>query len=188
MDCVSVSTFPYDIFDFINLRAGASNLKGLRILKLLELAKMLRLLKGMRGLLVTQDVLGLSNRMASISGLSLLFILGTHWMAYQFQKESWATGLGIPKADSDAGDTIEQLYPFCLYFAVNAMVMGESEDTAPNTKHDRTVGIICMLLGGLFYAYLIGSATEEKKMNQKDPASTEFLEFCDLVSGHKMRC
>jgi hypothetical protein len=188
MDCMS--TFPYDIFDFINLGAEASNLKGLRILKLLKLAKMLRLLKGMRGLLVIQDMLGLSNRMASISGLSLLFILGTHWMAClfglltgtQFQKESWATGLGILKADSDADDNIEQLYPFCLYFAVNAMVMGESEDTAPNTKHDRTVSIICMLLGGLFYAYLIGSVTEN--MNQKDPASTEFLEFCDLVTKY----
>jgi hypothetical protein len=188
LDCLS--TFPYDVFDFINLGGGASNLKVLRILKLLKLAKMLRLVHIKRGLRMFQEVLGLTNRTAAIGGLSAVFVLGCHWMACvfglltgtQFQNESWATAYGLLKENADADNNVEQLYPFCLYFAVNAMVMGESEATQPATKHDLEMSILCMLFGGCFYAYLIGSVTE--KLNQKDPASAEFFEFCDLVKQY----
>jgi hypothetical protein len=185
-----ISTIPYDILDFINMDSAASNMKVLRILKLLKLTKMVRLAKGMRSLVFLQDMLHLTNRTAAVSGLYVAFLLVTHWIGCifglltgpQFQKVSWATTLGVIPEAMDPDSSVEIIYPYALYFAVNAMVMGETEESKPATKHDRCVCIVCMLVGGLLYAYLISTVTE--KLRQKDPASEEYREFCDLVKKY----
>jgi potassium voltage-gated channel Eag-related subfamily H protein 7 len=165
-----VSTIPYDlVFDYMVGGGAVSDMKALRILKLLKLAKMLRLMKGMKSLMNLQEMLGISNRVSAICGLSFAFFMSIHWLSCafglltsaQFQPESWATRQGLIEVNSDSSDNIEDLYPYCLYFAVGAMVMGEGGETAPMTPHDRLISIICMVCGGLIYAYLIGSVTEK---------------------------
>ena len=71
------------------------------------------------------------------------------------------------------------MYILCVYYAVQSIVMGESEDHLPVNTSDRVLAVACMLLGGTIYAYVIGSICSILAM--RDPASREFKESCDLV-------
>jgi CRP-like cAMP-binding protein len=184
-----LSTIPYDLADFVVPSDGGGSpqqLKVLRILKILKLVKLLRMLKGAQVFYRIQSEFEISNANAALIQYAVGMSLLVHWIAClwglgpSFNEYTWAHARGpadgLRFVDSPAAD----MYILCVYYAVQSIVMGESEDHLPVNTSDRVLAVACMLLGGTIYAYVIGSICSILAM--RDPASREFKESCDLVA------
>lgn len=196
-----VSTIPYDLIDIIvpqngaESEGGGSNLKVLRVLKILKLVKLLRIIKGAKIFGRIQLKLEISNSNASLVQYAVGMGLLVHWIACMwglgpaFNDHSWAHDPERAGCIDKDGNILcagfvdkkpAEMYLLCLHFAVQAIVMGEAEDHMPETNNDRLLGVVCMLLGGTCYAYVIGSICTVLSM--RDPATRDFKDACDLVS------
>ena len=119
-------------------------MKVLRVLKLLKLTKILRLIRFMETIVLLQDALNLSNRSAAILKHCATFTLSIHWTACafgfftstQFQSTSW-----VDTIDDLREEAAWQQYPYCLYFAISAFAMGETEATQWDLKLDIDHGL-----------------------------------------------
>jgi hypothetical protein len=182
-----VSTMPFDIFDVVETGASMGGLKILRILKLLKLAKLLRMLKASRSIKAFQEYMGLSNATTALITHLSAFLITIHWIACLWGLSTvspafcWLDNNGHRTLVDGVttAPTVVGLYTLCLYYSVNAMVMGESEATMPATVSDRAMSCLCMVLGGTVYAYLIGSVCG--LLASRDPATKEFKDCCDLI-------
>jgi CRP-like cAMP-binding protein len=179
----AISTIPWDIFDVVDIGADVSDLKVLRIAKLIKLTKLFRMIKASRSMKAVQEALNWTNEGMNFFTKIIAFLLTIHWIAcfwglgVTFQSNSWADNkmadLGVDVIGPDS------LYVYCLCFSVTSMVMGESENAIPFSDADRVMSCCCMIVGGSVYAYLIGSVCG--LISERDPASKEFKDACDLI-------
>jgi hypothetical protein len=174
-----ISTLPFDIFDVVETGASVGGLKILRILKLLKLAKLLRMLKASRSIKALQEYMQLSNATTALITHLTAFLVTIHWIACLWGLATTGDSYSWLDEHGHRGGSRGSIYILCLYYSVNAMVMGESEATMPATDHDRAISCLCMVLGGTVYAYLIGSVCG--LLASRDPATKEFKDCCDLI-------
>ena len=127
----------------------------LRVLKLFKLAKLLRMLKASRSIKALQEYFQFSNASTALLTHLAAFFMTIHWIACLWGLTTlggapcWIDQAGLRYVDEKTGvkhlPGIGSLYMLCLYFSVNAMVMGENETTMPATDLDRCMACLCML-------------------------------------------
>ena len=135
-----ISTIPYDLADFIMpAGSGSGNLKVLRVLKILKLVKLLRIIKGASIFARVQQSLDISHANAALIQFAVGMMLLVHWIACLWglgptlTDYSWAHARG-PTEDTRFIDLPpSEMYVLCVYYAVQSIVMGESEDHIPVT-------------------------------------------------------
>jgi hypothetical protein len=59
------------------------------------------------------------------------------------------------------------------------MVMGETESTMPVTNFERGMAVLCFMIGGAVYAYVIGSVCSI--ISERDPASKMYHEVTESM-------
>lgn len=162
-----ISTFPFDVVAYI--WGGINdNLKVLRLLKILKLLKLLRILKSARVFKRVQLYLGITHANSDLLKKLVGFCAAIHWIACfwgigpSFYDEGMEAQQGLVPdtwlhrnrySSLDPG----ALYLVCLEFSVQAMVMGESENSLPANSFERLMSVISMMVGGFVYALVVGS-------------------------------
>lgn len=99
-------------------------------------------------------------RLVNIVGI---FTILAHWSAIVFVYAAMATASGgwiavqgiVPSAE-----TYSEVYVTALYFAITMMTTVGFGDVTPSTVFEREVGIVLLIIGSVFYAFVFGMVFE----------------------------
>jgi hypothetical protein len=198
----ALSLFPFDLLSQImgafspNAANPFDKMKIIRLLKLLKLVKLVRILRSSRIAYRAQLALGLSYAGYSLVKFSVIVITMLHWIAclwrlvpvLEHNDENWMTesGLALP---NDGGNVVATYtassvainYIASFQFSLLSMVMSYGQ-YPPVTAVERTICILCFMISGSIYAYVIGAVCG--LVSNVDPASDEFQETMDLVNKY----
>jgi len=202
-----VSIFPYDILSII---IGSSSTylqraKILRCLKLMRLAKLLRMLRTSRILQRWQSSIALQFATQKIVKFLVVLALVSHWMAciwgltgltfaaelclaghpidwdrLQVNDVSWVTALFTGKWTPDTPCSPFEIYTASLHWSVMTITSIGYGDISPQRVEEYLVGIVCMLLGGVLWAYIIGSLCSI--ISNSSPVERDFESNTDLLN------
>jgi len=75
-------------------------------------------------------------------------------------------------------------YVHCLEFAMMIMVLGFGT-IKPATSFERSVALLCMVVAGAVYAYVIGAICSV--VTTRDPATAKYQETMDLLKVRPLR-
>jgi hypothetical protein len=197
----ALSLFPFDLMSQImdavkigNTKNPLSKMKVVRLLKLLKLIKLVRILRSSRIAYRVQLALGLSFAGYNLVKFSVIVVTMLHWIAclwrlvpvMEHQEENWMTESGLAAAGGESGThndaaSISMNYIASFQFALLSMVMSIGQ-YPPVTAVERSVCILCFMVSGSIYAYVIGAVCG--LVSNVDPASDEFQETMDLVNKY----
>jgi hypothetical protein len=192
-----ISTIPYDCISLFLKSDSMSNLKVMRLLKLLKLVKLLRVLRSARIFKRLQTELSITNSTSQLIKFLCIIFAVIHWIACLWRmvpdmeddEGGWVNNL-VASGDMKATvckleDSFEVCHPTAgaLYlrgveFSLMIMVMGYST-AKPDTDLERVVAILCMIVAGSAYAYVIGAVCSV--VSERDPASIQYQQTMDLL-------
>ncbi|CEL92732.1 unnamed protein product [Vitrella brassicaformis CCMP3155] len=161
-----LSVIPFDIALLVlDLR---DEVKVLRLFKLLRLLKLARLLRAQRLLQRWEAKSGLSYQSIALWKFVLLTVFSGHWMActwaflarYDKGEEddvTWLVALLEDKPEPHIA-AAWQIYLVSLYWSFMTLTSIGYGDIVPFTYIEYGVCVVCMLIGGMIWAYIIGNA------------------------------
>lgn len=176
-----VSILPFDLLSIVMDSNSLQQLKVVRVIRLLRLIKLLRVLRSARIFKRIEHSLGWSYVTFALIKYFVLAMVTIHWVACIWAMApqligdplNWYTFSGIE--DYAAGDK----YAAAVEFSLMSLVIGYGAFTPANTA-ERVVAIICMLLAGGIYAYIIGAICQA--VSQRDPGTQKFQQTMDLLN------
>jgi len=162
-----VSVLPFDSVSFVlqtvdpTASESLSTLKILRIIRLARLIKLLRVVRASRLLNRYESGLGLSFSWISITKCSFGMLVIAHWLACAFHlvpmfvdaspHESW-----IFASDIQDKKPLSR-YLFSLYWSITTVTTVGYGDITPRNDFEMMWCTVFMVIGGIFYAYVMGS-------------------------------
>ncbi|OQS07043.1 voltage-gated ion channel superfamily [Thraustotheca clavata] len=190
-----VSVIP---FDLINVYLGSSAVRQLslmRILRLLRLMKILRVIQGTDMFTRWEAKMSMNYATLALAKFGFIVLMISHWIACLFRfivdieynvdengaVYNWMTehsmGL-VPLAQMSPSTQ----YLAALYWSVMTLTTIGYGDVVPSTVAERTLAIICMLLGAGTYAYVVGGVCQI--LNSMDASTTEFHKTLDTLNEY----
>ena len=185
------SCLPFDMVGMVFESDSLSSLKVLRVIRLCRLIKLLRILKASRVLKRVQDSLDMSFTAMSLIKFFVSVMVVVHWTACTWgmvpnieeSEVNWTTESAFESvADGHELYTPATRYLASVFFALNLMVLGVPDMIGPHTMTEIIVVIICMLIAGSTYAYMIGSICSV--VSNMDPATKELNQTIDNLKMH----
>jgi hypothetical protein len=173
-------------------------MKMLRFLKLAKLVKGAKVLNDMDQDLVdliqdflahkgTKTVLRISNILGKM--FFLVHIMACLWVAVgragvEAGMDSWFNHdfEEYEAKDTTRGNSVARIYLSAFYFCLTTMTTVGFGDTHPRNDSERGMAICLEVMGGLFYAYIVGSLTA--LITQGDPNSQKMEEVLGSVSSY----
>jgi hypothetical protein len=202
-----ISTVPWDLLSMV-IDVG-KNVKLMRLLKLMKMAKLVRIYKSSRMFKKMKSKLTLKSSEYNLLKYFMIFIFALHWTAcawgifpqldtnsaediyvarrlktgstsvvgFGFDGRNW-----IERMSDKMGHDLSAFdkYALSIDYALSCMCMGYGTIDA-KTVSEVWFSIICMMLAGAVYAYVIGGICEA--LSNEDPASKQFRESMDMLNG-----
>lgn len=188
--CDILSVLPFESVSsglkYISPGTGESlqSLKVLRVVRLLRLIKLLRVVRASRIFARWESSIGLSFSTISVLKFSLSMVLVSHWLACifhlvpQFDEQppykNWLVGAGM----WDSG--VMSRYIISLYWSVTTVTTVGYGDITPQSDFERFMATIFMVIGGIFYAYVMGSICGI--VSSLDRAGTAYKQTMDILN------
>jgi hypothetical protein len=200
-----LSTIPWDLLSFV-IDVG-SNVKLMRLLKLMKMAKLVRIYKSSKMFKKMKSKFHLKSSEYNLLKYATVFIMALHWTACAWgifpQLDSSAAEVYITRRRLKAGGsgtsihdgrnwidrmsdkmghelTAADKYALSIDYALSCMCMGYGTVDA-RTVTEVWFSILCMMVAGAVYAYVIGGICEA--LSNEDPASKQFREALDMLNG-----
>ncbi|RHY19498.1 hypothetical protein DYB32_010220, partial [Aphanomyces invadans] len=185
-------------FDLVGIAIDNNTVKQLRftrVLRLLRLMKILKVLRGASNFRVWESKMSINYATIALAKFCVLVFMTSHWMACIFRmvvdieefvdplgfKFNWMTehnmgGVSIAKS------SLAIQYMSALYWSVMTLTTIGYGDLVPTTPGERSLAIMCMLIGGGTYAYVVGSVCQI--LNSMDASTTEFHQTIDTLNEY----
>lgn len=206
-----VSILPFDVFLMLYQGSPAlGGIKIFRMARLLRLVKLVRILRTSRLVVRWQNYFAISFAVQKLAKFNFFLMLSSHWMAcawgltgLSFGKElcdatgqrlyfdegevalqdrSWMVYLFTDgKTSPDNPCNPWHVYTTALYWSVMTITSIGYGDIYPVRNEEYMVCILCMLLGGVLWAYIIGSLCGV--MANGDPVESDFESNMDLLNA-----
>jgi hypothetical protein len=201
-----ISTVPWDLLSMV-IDVG-KNVKLMRLLKLMKMAKLVRIYKSSRMFKKMKSKLFLKSSEYNLLKYFMVFIFALHWTACAWgifpqldtnsaediyvarRLKGGSTAIGgyfdgrnwIERMSEKMGHDLSAFdkYALSIDYALSCMCMGYGTIDA-KTVSEVWFSIICMMLAGAVYAYVIGGICEA--LSNEDPASKQFREAMDMLNG-----
>lgn len=178
-----VSVFPFDLVLW-KAKSVNTSIKFLRCVRLLRLIKVIRILKTSKIVSRWRDHFGITFAKQRLAKFTFVLVLSSHWMAcfwgmvglnvgadlcddqgmerdltsLSLSEVSWATTLFSGGKDTpDSPCDPLHVYAAALHWSVMTITSIGYGDIVPVRYEEYWVCILCMLIGGLTWAYIIGS-------------------------------
>eukprot|EP00746_Dinoflagellata_sp_MGD_P138980 gnl/MRDRNA2_/MRDRNA2_72521_c0_seq1.p1 gnl/MRDRNA2_/MRDRNA2_72521_c0~~gnl/MRDRNA2_/MRDRNA2_72521_c0_seq1.p1 ORF type:complete len:802 (+),score=97.17 gnl/MRDRNA2_/MRDRNA2_72521_c0_seq1:217-2622(+) len=174
-----MSILPFDSVGLVLQNPAVQKLKLIRIVRLLRLLKILRVLRASRIMKRWENRTSLSYSVQGLIKFTLLLVLITHWMGCLWGLLGFLLATDLTCED-DGGFRIDSssaggswitardwgpnspcihfdAYLASAHFAVMTITSIGYGDICPTRSEELGAGILCQLLGGLTWAYVIGS-------------------------------
>jgi len=203
-----IGILPFDIVFLV--WDGADHYSGVKILRcvrLLRLVKLVRILRSSRLILRWQSYLGASFRSQKLAKFSVVLLMSSHWMAcvwgftgltlganlcdangFQIkgleippEDVSWVTALYADSGSPDSPCNPWHIYSASLHWSVMTITSIGYGDISPSRNAEYLVCVLCMLAGGILWAYTIGCLCSF--MSNGDPVEAEFESNSDLLNN-----
>lgn len=196
-----LSVLPFDTLGFIFQSPVVQRMKLIRIIRILRLLKIVRVLRASRIVKRWQDHTGISYSLQGLIKFAIMLCVASHWMAClwggvgvllgtslscvagqpQFDDDvkgqSWITGKSW--APDNPCKPID-VYVASLHFAVMTITSIGYGDITPGRRGEYAIGILCQLVGGLTWAYVIGSICGI--IANSDPIKMDFENRMDALN------
>jgi len=205
----AISVLPFDIFFLtIDDAASVSGIKILRCIRLLRLIKLVRILRTSRLILRWQNRFAISFSTQKLAKFTFILILSSHWLAcvwgmagiyfgeelcdsdgnqiffddeIPLQGVSWYTTLFLGgKHSPDDPCVAWHVYVASLHWSVMTITSIGYGDIVPMRNEEYLCCVLCMLTGGVLWAWIIGSTCGI--IANIDPAEGEFEANTDLLN------
>mmetsp|Transcript_38396 Transcript_38396/g.123462 ORF Transcript_38396/g.123462 Transcript_38396/m.123462 type:complete len:713 (+) Transcript_38396:121-2259(+) len=204
-----VSVLPFDVFFVLYDDAKSlSGIKILRCLRLMRLVKLVRILRTSRLILRWQNYFAISFSSQKLAKFSFILVLTSHWLAcvwglvgltfgselcdehgerltlegdVPLEEVSWVTTLFLGGKHSPDNPCVPwHVYIASLHWSVMTITSIGYGDIVPVRNEEYIVCIGCMLLGGVLWAYIIGSTCGI--ISNIDPVEGNFEINTDLLN------
>lgn len=180
-----VSVLPFDVVLIRFQNSGLTGIKFLRCVRLLRLVKVLRLMRTSQLIGRWRDHFGVTFAKQRLIKFSFVLFLSSHWMAclwgivgqvvggdlcspdgkrldlpngLPLHEISWVTTLFLGGKDTpDSPCDPVDVYAASLHWSVMTITSIGYGDIVPLRYEEYWVCILCMMVGGLTWAYIIGS-------------------------------
>ncbi len=176
--------------------------KIFRIARVLKMIKMTRVLRASRIFAKLEDFF-LSNACATfmlIFKLLAILLIFAHLLACMWIMtltynpegmyiESWIHSMGLVDEFHSVSEDAESqftVYTAAFYWAITTLTTVGYGDISPQTNGERIFCIVCMVVGGTLYAYIIG--TISSAVASSDAKSREYqlkMEYVESYMGHR---
>eukprot|EP00398_MALV-I-01_sp_L67-1_P001008 gene1008-579_t len=169
-----------DTFAVLEDVSEPPNLRFIKVIRALRLLKLMRILKASRILKRWKSKIGFSQQKLTLLKYLVFLVVSTHWMGCLFGMVAHLEGdheSGFyswireqeEKEEYDwcnkgeAGERITfrpaEQWSVAVYWSMMTLTSIGYGDVVPVTTVERWVCIICMIFGGMMWAYIIGGAT-----------------------------
>lgn len=179
-----MSILPFDVVGLLVESAAVGQLKILRVVRFIRLLKLARVFRASRIFSRWESALGLTFAVLKLVKFVFGVLLLGHWMACLWgaipQFEGEETGDVSWLQDYELGTDPWTNYIASLYWAVMTLTTIGYGDVLPQTSTERGVCIICMMIGGGVYAYVVGAVCGI--VASMDEATTEFNQQMDHLN------
>lgn len=197
-----MSILPFDSVGLALQNPAIQKLKVIRIVRLLRLLKLVRILRASRIMKRWENRTSLSYSTQGLMRFTILLVICMHWMGCVWGMLGllFATDLvckddGTYRIDSttDGGSWITSrdwgpnspcfhfdTYLASAHFAVMTITSIGYGDICPTRSEELAAGIICQLMGGLTWAYVIGSICGI--ISSSDPVRVAFEQSMDALN------
>mmetsp|Transcript_88637 Transcript_88637/g.247995 ORF Transcript_88637/g.247995 Transcript_88637/m.247995 type:complete len:688 (+) Transcript_88637:95-2158(+) len=204
-----ISVLPFDVvFLLYDKSSAVSGIKILRMARLLRLIKLIRILRSSRLIIRWQNHFAISFAFQKLAKFGFMLVLFSHWMACAWglagitlgkdmcdedgqpmyvgaeplllSERSWVTKLFESGTKPDNPCEPWHLYITSLYWSVMTITSIGYGDITPVRNEEYMVCVLCMLLGGVLWAYIIGSLCGV--MANGDPVESNFESNMDLLN------
>jgi len=155
--------------------------KIMKVLKMLRLSKMTKFGKDSDGMEDFMDciVSAKFQSMLTLSYTMLLLLLGSHWFACLLV---WADGTCLKEYQNVMeGGSIWPEYLAAVYWAMMVMTTVGFGDITPQNDMERGITMIAMIVGGMYYSYVVASMTAI--VGAEDATKNQQKECLDVVHG-----
>mmetsp|Transcript_65096 Transcript_65096/g.210841 ORF Transcript_65096/g.210841 Transcript_65096/m.210841 type:complete len:690 (+) Transcript_65096:110-2179(+) len=205
-----VSMLPFDVFFLLVEDAKSmSGITILRCIRLMRLVKLIRILRTSRLILRWQSFFAISFSTQKLAKFSFILVLSSHWLAcvwglvgltfgpelcdehgerlplqvdVPLEHVSWITTLFLGgKYSPDNPCNAWHVYTASLYWSVMTITSIGYGDIVPVRNEEYIVCIGCMFLGGVLWAYIIGSTCGI--ISNIDPVEGAFETNTDLLNA-----
>lgn len=156
-----IATIPYDLMTLNTSSRETSFIKLLKFFKLFRLLKLLRLLRVSRIIKRWETSFGIRYSVLSLGSFLITAVTLSHWGACMFALApildangfdgSWMAAYGLE------GATVGTKYITSLYWSIMTLTTIGYGDIALGTDTERIIAILCMVVGGSLYAYIVGN-------------------------------
>mmetsp|Transcript_62218 Transcript_62218/g.181676 ORF Transcript_62218/g.181676 Transcript_62218/m.181676 type:complete len:731 (+) Transcript_62218:48-2240(+) len=204
-----LSTFPFDILSVVLDVDVFRRAKILRCIKLMRLTKLLRILRSSKIMERWQHAINLQFATKKLMKFFVVIGVVSHWMACVWglaglylgaelcdangqviefgdagvgvYQVSWITTLYVGgKHSPDSPCNHVEIYAASLHWAVMTLTSIGYGDIVPVRLEEYIVGVFCMLLGGILWAYTIGSLCSI--MSNTSPVESRYETNTDLLN------
>eukprot|EP01029_Cantina_marsupialis_P007032 TRINITY_DN1775_c0_g1_i1.p1 TRINITY_DN1775_c0_g1~~TRINITY_DN1775_c0_g1_i1.p1 ORF type:complete len:879 (+),score=198.96 TRINITY_DN1775_c0_g1_i1:366-3002(+) len=187
-----VSIFPFDMLGFVLQSDTLSKLKVLRLIRLLRLMKLLRIVRASRIISRWESHINVSFSKLALGKFILVLCFAAHWVACLWglmvsfqgddsepvmQSDNWVASYGLVNPDD-----ILDVYFAALYWSVMTLTTIGFGDIVAVTTLERLMAVVCMLIGGSMYAYIVGAVCSI--LNQLDEATQEYRRTMDQLNAY----
>ncbi|KAG9399344.1 hypothetical protein AC1031_011685 [Aphanomyces cochlioides] len=190
-----LSILPFDVVGLALANTTVKQLRFTRVLRLLRLMKIIKVLRRATSIRLWESKMVVNYATVSLVKFCLIVLMTSHWMACIFRmvvdiedyidshgvKMNWMTEHnmgGAPIAVSGMGIQ----YMSALYWSSMTLTTIGYGDLVPTTPGERALAIMCMLIGGGTYAYVVGSVCQI--LNSMDASTTEFHQTIDTLNEY----
>jgi hypothetical protein len=182
-----VSIFPFDM-------VGIDNFNGVRMIRCLRMIKLLRVVRCSRVLWKIQQRISLPFTIQDFIKLVVLTVLMCHWMACLWHLSStmdpgrgsghrirWFDKL-VAKERVDANRNPREMYLYSFYWAIMTVTTVGYGDITPVAPVETIFAILMILVGGFFWAFVLGNACNIATTLQADTSAFK----CHLDDVNRM--
>jgi len=188
-----ISVIPFDVITLeevglIKPSAG-SRLKVLRLIRLLRLMKLIKILRASKTFEEWETSMRIDYSMLNLAFYVTMIMVFSHWIActwaltgrmheaekYDDDGQSDVDWITQTEANKGRLYKMKTLYFAALHFAVMTLTTVGYGDIVPYSDAEYVVCVIIMLIGGMFWAYVIGGLCEIA--TSMDPHGTKYKQI-----------
>ncbi|KAF0690825.1 Aste57867_17813 [Aphanomyces stellatus] len=190
-----VSMLPFDVVGLAVDNNTVKQLRFTRVLRLLRLMKIVKVLRGANTFRAWESKMSINYATIALAKFCLIVLITSHWMACMFRmvvdiedfsdplgfKFNWMTEHTMGRV-TIARSSMGIQYMSALYWSVMTLTTIGYGDLVPTTPGERALAIMCMLIGGGIYAYVVGSVCQI--LNSMDASTSEFHQTIDTLNEY----
>ncbi|KDO19883.1 hypothetical protein SPRG_14726 [Saprolegnia parasitica CBS 223.65] len=188
-----VSVLPFNTIGLMVTAPALGRLRFMRILRLFRLMKVVRVVQDASVFRYWEVKMSMNYATLSLAKFCFFVFMIAHWIACMFRavadfetnldangnRYNWLT---VHYMGTDALIDCEVLvqYVTALYWSVMTLTTIGYGDVGPATPSERALSIVCMVLGGGTYAYVVGGVC--RILSAMDAATSEFHQTIDTLN------